>query len=583
MTLAWDTSNRDRWCRRQCSVAWAIAMLSGWGAGQAIAIDLDTTGQNAIDLDAMAQVTPVFELSDEPHTDRTNRLGRPDTSLGSTTDSTVNPMNLFLTDVFPNDWAYDAIESLIHRYHIPLGFPDGTYQGDRPLTRYQLAAAMIPVLDRLMEAFLTGDKQLISESDIVLVEQLQEDFQDILAEAEGRLEELEARTDRLEYQEFSTTTVLEGEGILALTDQGGNGDATQTTGQYRLWLDFATHFSVTDALHTRLMISNSESLGQGSEDNRSLTSLNATAEATLIQNSRGNTQDAVELDWLTYSRSLGDRSTPPINLYISAKGGTHSHYVDTLSPFGTGFQGDGAMSVFGQSSPIYTIGGGSGIGAEWVLDKSGKISLAAGYLAEQSADSEAGLFNQDYAALGQLTLQPTKNVHLGLTYVHGYHSPGNAIFDAGLEGAIAGTGIANATHSVLDTSAITHSYGLQTRVDLNRQFSLYGFGGYTDIRFVEQGHGDVWFYGVGLGVENWLLPQTSGGIIIGTEPYLSGLDHPSSGVDNNDTPLHIETFYTLRLSDQVSIAPGFIWLTAPNQNKDNSDRVIATLRTTFQF
>jgi carbohydrate-selective porin OprB len=50
-----------------------------------------------------------------------------------------------------------------------------------------------------------------------------------------------------------------------------------------------------------------------------------------------------------------------------------------------------------------------------------------------------------------------------------------------------------------------------------------------------------------------------------------------------DVPLHIEAFYRHQINDNISITPGIIWLTAPNQNNDNSDAVIATLRTTFQF
>lgn len=536
----------------------AIAVGPSVGMGQSIA--LEPTG--------MVQVTPVSELSDRPPLQGSPPL-----------ESSLTPPGL--RDVLPNEWAYDALESLLLRYQIPLGFPDGTYQGDLPLTRYQLAAAMIPVLDGLRESLSAGVQPLVHKSDLVLIARLQDDFEDILAESRQRLDKLEPRIGQIEAQLFSTTTVLDGEAILALTDQGGNENATQTTGQYRVWLDFSTHFSDRDALHTRLIISDSDSFGSV-RSTAPLTEFETTAEATLIQNSRGNTHDGVELDWLNYSRSLGDRASSSINLYISAKGGTHSHYVDTVSPFGNGNHGDGAMTVFGQSSPIYTMGGGAGVGGEWGFGHDDTVSLAVGYLADQASSPDAGVFNRDYTALGQLTLRPAAGLQVGLTYVHGYHSPGNALFDAGLGEAIAGTGIANATHSALDTSAITHSYGLQTQIDLSRHVSLYGFGGHTDVRFVDEGDGDIWFYGVGLGVENWLIPKSSGGLIIGTEPYLANLDHPSFRVDT-DTPLHLEAFYTLRLSDQVSISPGFIWLTAPNQDHDNRDRTIATLRTTFQF
>lgn len=507
--------------------------------------------------DAMAQVTPVFELR----------------------------------DVSPDDWAYEALESLSNRYNIPLGFPDRTYRGDRNMTRYEFAAVMIPALERLMEALIKGEEDLIHPTDLRLIQRLQTDYKDILEESQARIIDLEMRTQTLERQLFSPTTQLDGEAILALTDGTGYSGQNQTAGQYQVWLELNTHFSQRDALHTRLIMGDGGRRERNRLDDASPDSsvapesaTDVTGEGTLIQNSRGNTQDGVGLDRLAYVRSFGDRANDSIGgtVYVSAKGGTHSDYVDTLSPLGTGFQGDGAISVFGQASPIYTIGGGTGIGVEWAVDPAGIFSVSTGYFSEQAAVPDAGLFNRDYAALGQLTVRPSDDFALGITYVHGYHTPGNAIFDAGLDSAIAGTGFANSAHSQFDTPALTHSYGVQTAFELNRQFSLYGFGGYTDVQFIEQGDGELWFYGLGLAVENWLIPQTSGGLIIGVEPYLAGLDHGGAQLDN-DTPMHLEAFYTVRLSDQVAISPGMIWLMAPNQSRSNRDRVIATLRTTLKF
>jgi len=50
-----------------------------------------------------------------------------------------------------------------------------------------------------------------------------------------------------------------------------------------------------------------------------------------------------------------------------------------------------------------------------------------------------------------------------------------------------------------------------------------------------------------------------------------------------DLPLHIEAFYRYQLNDNISITTGAIWLTAPNQDNNNPDAVIGTMRTTFCF
>ncbi|OWY66980.1 hypothetical protein B7486_33615 [cyanobacterium TDX16] len=41
-----------------------------------------------------------------------------------------------LSDVQPTDWAFQALQSLVERYGCIAGYPDGTYRGNRALTRY---------------------------------------------------------------------------------------------------------------------------------------------------------------------------------------------------------------------------------------------------------------------------------------------------------------------------------------------------------------------------------------------------------------------------------------------------------------
>ncbi|MGB5899009.1 MAG: iron uptake porin, partial [Geitlerinemataceae cyanobacterium] len=45
-----------------------------------------------------------------------------------------------LSDVQPTDWAFQALQSLVERYGCIAGYPDGTYRGNRALTRYEFAA-----------------------------------------------------------------------------------------------------------------------------------------------------------------------------------------------------------------------------------------------------------------------------------------------------------------------------------------------------------------------------------------------------------------------------------------------------------
>jgi carbohydrate-selective porin OprB len=72
------------------------------------------------------------------------------------------------------------------------------------------------------------------------------------------------------------------------------------------------------------------------------------------------------------------------------------------------------------------------------------------------------------------------------------------------------------------------------------------------------------------------------GIIVGVEPKVT-----SSSIneidEDEDTSFHIEAFYEYRVTENIAITPGVIWLTKPDHNDNNDDVVIGAVRTTFSF
>lgn len=66
------------------------------------------------------------------------------------------------SDVPVNHWAYEAVTTL-SKLGIVSGMPDGTFQGNNPMTRYQVAVAMKKLLDYLTQqiekSISTGDLQ----------------------------------------------------------------------------------------------------------------------------------------------------------------------------------------------------------------------------------------------------------------------------------------------------------------------------------------------------------------------------------------------------------------------------------------
>lgn len=485
-----------------------------------------------------------------------------------------------LSDVQPTDWAYQALRSLIERYGVISGYPNNTFRGNRPLSRYEFAAVLLAALDRIQELFDQGLSDTVERDDLATLLRLQTEFSADLAILGGRMRMLESRTAEVEATRFSTTTKLHGEAIFSLAGQLSNGDSNRTVLRDRLRLDLVTSFTGGDRLNLRLAAGSAIPFSTPGD----FANVDAgTAEGTLVSRIGGNTDNDVVLDWLAYSLPIGDR----IQAYISAAGGIHSDYVpSTFSPLFEDFDGgNGSISAFSQQSPIYRIGGGAGIGLTAFLDQEQTLAITGGYLADEAASpaSGSGLFNGDYAALGQLSFTPGDRLQLGLTYVHGYHTEDNFIFDLGDSNEFyVGTVPANAAHIELDTSAVTNSYGFQAAYRINSRFTIHTFLGYTDIALADSGDGEIWYYGIGFGFPDLLLPGSLGGLMIGVEPYLGGIDGTDLAIEN-DTSLHLEAFYKLRLSDYLSLTPGIIWISAPNQDAENADIVVGVFRATFSF
>ena len=56
-----------------------------------------------------------------------------------------------LSDVQPTDWAFQALQNLVERYGCIAGYPDGTFRGNRAMTRYEFAAGLNACLERITQ------------------------------------------------------------------------------------------------------------------------------------------------------------------------------------------------------------------------------------------------------------------------------------------------------------------------------------------------------------------------------------------------------------------------------------------------
>jgi hypothetical protein len=332
-------------------------------------------------------------------------------------------------------------------------------------------------------------------------------------------------------------------------------------------------------LVTRLAAGNADLLNTG-----------AGFEATQTFNIGNTGGNDVIVDWLAYYFNFGSSK-----VYVAGAGGIHSDYAPTLNPFFEDYDGgNGALSAFASESPIYRIGGGAGaaisLGAGPLERVLGPSTLTLGYLAGPGAENpndDFGLFNGEYAALAQLNFNIGDRIGIGATYVHGYHNTNSDIFDIGGGAGVVGTSFANQPGLAVgtDTPVVTNSYGIQAAFRLSETISISGYGAYTDTILVDDGDGEVWTYGAGVAFSDLGKEGNILGIFGGAQPYLGHADTTTAEFrrDDDDVPYHVEAFYKYQLTDNISVTPGVIWLLNPNQNDDNDDAVIGTLRTTFTF
>ena len=101
------------------------------------------------------------------------------------------------SDVYPTDWAYQALANLVETYGCVAGYPNGTFRGNRAMTRYEAAALLNACLDQITE--VTDE-----------LRRLLKEFETELAILKGRVDGLEARVGELEATQFATTTKLKG-------------------------------------------------------------------------------------------------------------------------------------------------------------------------------------------------------------------------------------------------------------------------------------------------------------------------------------------------------------------------------------
>ena len=142
------------------------------------------------------------------------------------------------SDVTPNDWAYQAVADLSEQGVVE-GYPDGTFKGERNITRYELA--------QIIARMLAKEDQLNAEQRGTL-DRLASEYADELANLGVRVSNLEKKVGnlsfsgdgRMRYQNKDAGAADKWDGRIRLNVKGQVNDSTYVQGRLDAEMNFKT-------------------------------------------------------------------------------------------------------------------------------------------------------------------------------------------------------------------------------------------------------------------------------------------------------------------------------------------------------
>jgi hypothetical protein len=470
-----------------------------------------------------------------------------------------------LRDVSPVDWAYEALANLASRYSCISGFPNNTYRGNQPVSRYEFAAGLNSCLNKL-EGVIAASEE-VSTQDLEILLRLMQDFQTELAIIKGKTDGVQARVVDLELTQFSATTKLTGEVIFGLGSVlNGNDDNSTVLGD-RVRLELNTSFTGKDLLFTRLATGNFPSLTD-----------NASFQGDLGFIAAENND--LQLEVLYYTFPIGNDT----NIILGATGTEADNITDTVNIL-DGDGASGAVSLFGTRNPIYLPPGDAGLGISYNLGDT--VEISSGYLAANANRSTdgGGIFEAPYSAIAQVLFTPVDSLDVAVTYVHSRNQS-----DTETGSSKANIRSLTASDTFPDgVPTVSDSYGIELSWTISDRFIVGGWGTLSKVTTLstlngslDRGTQDIWNTALTVALPDLGKEGNLGGIILGIEPTVTD-SSINNLAEDRDLSFHVEAFYQYQINDFIAVTPGVVWITAPDNNNNNEDLVIGTIRTTFSF
>lgn len=537
-----------------------------------------------------------------------------------------------LADVSPEDWAFQALQSLVERYGCIVGYPDRTYRGNRALSRYEFAAGLNACLDKIQELIAAGTANLATQQDLQNLKRMMEEFAPELAALRGRVESLAVRTATLEKQQFSTTTRLNVLTSFNISQTFAAGDIKaegipipgsfptarfgtrflnpltgevapvvttttrnpETTFSYSSYLIFTTSFTGRDALTTILAAGN----GNPPASTFSSAGFTSTFGVPYADSNPVNplAPSSVGLFEAKYSFPIGES----VNVVVGPRILPFRH-VDQ-NPYTNVITGASGLNSY-QSTLANSGLSGAGAIVSWNI--SPQLVFQGGYLARNDASLQyfgsdgpanpaRGLFNGTYSWLAELAYSPIPELNLRFLYTRAHIQappaapPFQPNFPFFLTNSLRGVVDDGFGGQLNDVDSDNFVFNFDWKVAPN----LALFGRYSYSRsslepinpLIVDGTVKVQAFQLGLAFPD-VGKQGALGTISVVAPFdvLEGRRFLVAGSGNGGTEINVEASYFFPITSNMALVPMFFATFNANNFSDNPTVFSAVLRTQFLF
>jgi Carbohydrate-selective porin, OprB family/S-layer homology domain len=529
-----------------------------------------------------------------------------------------------LRDISPSDWAFAALQQLVERYGCIAGYPNGTFQGNRAMTRYEFAAGLNACLDRVNELIATATSDAVTKDDLANLKRLREEFSAELVTLRGRVDSLEARNSELKANQFSPATKLFGFAwfnVAGATSAGGVQRETgnrvvrgstqreiqkvgnpNTTLTGLVWLDFVTSFTGKDSLVLQLAMGTTAGFPGPLANSYASAGLDY-SNADFTTGPGAADANKVTIRELYYQFPVSDNLQlvvgPRFNFFRFLEGNQFSFAFTQGPPIFNYITFNSANSTL-----VNAIDRGAGAVAMWDINKQLLLKLA--YVGEtdeylpsppfNSASNPAqGLFGGTNTMTAELTYKPSQNANIRFLYSHtnmeGYrvaNRDGVRQLCCGLTEPFYGVADDGFGGDVNNGKADT--FGINADWRITPKFGVFGRYSYGSTKISPTNPnipgGDINTQSFQLGMA---FPDLGKRGAMGQLSFLvpmdivSGSKYLVSGAGNGGTWYEVEGSYFLPISSNIALVPSFSVVVNPNNFDNNPTIVIGNLRTQFNF